>query len=729
LPPKINLKEMQIIQSIKDRGGVIMAILIAIALISFILMDSKSSGGGSISRPSLGKINGNSIDDKDFEKRVKAEEAKQAQSGRPTSGAALLKIREDVWKQVVEENVFYAEAEKLGISLTPKELSSILLSNDQANPLKQFQAYLNGDGTLDVTKAREALTNFKKAIGEYKKEPDAQKALEEQRYQVDAQIIEPLKLRTAAAKYIGLLNAAAYYPTWMRDKDNNETKNFATITYTSVPYSEIPDSTIVVKDEEINAYVAKRKDMFKQEAGRTISYLSFSQLPTATDSTLAKGDVEKLKEGFVTAVSDTATKLYLARSSSAVSFQDEYLPLSRIQSTKKDTIIKQTVGSVFGPYVEGDNYAFSKILGTKQMPDSVNARHILIALQDRETGKELMSDSAGKKLADSILAIVNSGGNFAALATQYSADPNKDKGGDLGTFGYGGAYPGEFNEFCFSEKAGQKKVIRSQVGYQIVEITNQTNFKTAYKIAILAKPILASNETFNATTQAATKAALNKDAKSLEEYAKKSGLGLIANPTTIKENDYTVADMEDARKLVKWAFDAKLGQVSDPMTIGNNQVVATVTKIFAEGTQDAATAKPMAEAAIKNEKKAAIIITKIGTVNTVEEAAAKYGKAVQVAGADSSIVMSGKMINGLGAENKLIGAAFNKDNQTKVSAPIAGVSAVYVIKVNAIQPKAIPTAEQTAAQVAAKMSAMRQINWFEPLKKQASITDNRSKFF
>lgn len=695
-----------------------MAILIAIALISFILMDSNSgSGRGSISRPSLGKVNGNSIDDKDFEKRVKEEEEKQTQNGQAPTGAAVLKIRESLWNQMVAENIFFEEAEKLGISLTPKELSAILLSNDQSNPLKQMRGLVNPDGTLDISKAREELSNIKKVTGE-------------KRLQIDAQIIDPLKISTAVAKYTGLLNAAAYYPTWMKEKDNTETKNFATISYTSIPYTEISDSTITVKDEEISAYVAKRKGMFKQEAGRAISYLSFSQLPTSADSALVKSQIELLKEGFVASTSDTTTKLYLARNSSSVNFEDEFLPLSRLQSTKKDTIIKQAVGSVFGPYIEGDNYAFSKILGIKQMPDSVKARHILIALQDRETGKEIMSDSAAKKLADSLLIQIKAGADFGALAAKYSVDAsNKDKGGVLDNFGYGSMVPAEFNTFCFTKTSGAKDVVRTQFGYHVIDILNQSNFKAAYKIAILAKPILATNETYNAVTQAATKAAMNKDAKSLEEYAKKNGLALIAVPKTIKENDYEVGMMQDARKIVQWAFDAKVGKVSDPIAVGSNQIVTTVTKIYSEGTQDAATAKPMAEAAVRNEKKAAVIIAKLGTVTSVEEAAAKYGKQVMVAGADSSIVLSGTMINGLGNEPKVIGAAFNKDYLTKASAPIVGTSAVYVIKVTGVQPKAAPTTEQTAAQIAAKMNSLRQINWFEPLKKQASITDNRSKFF
>ena len=112
---------MQIIQSIKDRGGVIMAIFIAIALISFILMDSKSDSGRPTSY-TIGKVNGTAVEMNDFNKRVKTEENKQAQqrNGQQPTGADVLRIRDQVWNQIVAENVFYATADKLGINLPQK---------------------------------------------------------------------------------------------------------------------------------------------------------------------------------------------------------------------------------------------------------------------------------------------------------------------------------------------------------------------------------------------------------------------------------------------------------------------------------------------------------------------------------------------------------------------------------------------------------------------------------
>ena len=710
---------MQIIQNIREKGAAIIIIVIAISLIGFILMDSKPGSNTSLfggNSTNVGKINGRAVELNEFNRRVTQEENNQAgQTGQQPSGATVLRIREQVWNQIVAEDVFYKEADKLGINLSSKELSAILMSSDQQNPFMKERGMIDPTtGKLDETKAREALNNIKKFKGD-------------QRLSVDAQILEPLKLSTAAAKYGALISASAYYPTWMQEKDMTDAKAFSTISYVAVNYNEISDSAVKVKDEDINNYVAKHKDLFKQEAGRTISYLTFSQLPSAADSAKALQTITELKAPFA---ADSNTKAFVARNTSSVDFTDEYLPLSKIQSQVKDTVVKQPVGIVSGPYLDGKNYTLAKIIGTKQLPDSVKARHILIGVNDPQTGKPIRTDLIAKKLADSILAAIKSGADFGALALKFSSDGSSAKGGDLGTFGYG-AMVAEFNDFTFNKSVGEKAVVKTQFGYHVIDILAQSNFKPAYKIAFLAKPILSSDETINAASLASSKAAAQKNAKALTDYAAKNGLSLVEFPTTLKENDFTVGNMQDARSLVRWSFEAKQGDVSEPIVIGDDFVVATVNKIYSLGTQDAAIARVGAEAIVRNRKKAELITTKLGVTPTLETAAAAYNKQVLSAGADSTITMAGRIINGIGAEPKVIGAAFNKEYTTKVSSPIIGTSGVYVVKVLGVQQKAEPSANEKAAQTTARFAAIRQQtnNWFEALRKQADIKDTRAKFF
>jgi len=140
----------------------------------------------------------------------------------------------------------------------------------------------------------------------------------------------------------------------------------------------------------------------------------------------------------------------------------------------------------------------------------------------------------------------------------------------------------------------------------------------------------------------------------------------------------------------------------------------------------------MVEAAVRNQKKAAVIVAKLGASPTLESAAAAYNKQVEIAGADSTLTFNSQVVANAWAEPKVIGACFNKDNQTKVSAPIEGGSGVFLVKVNSIGIKAANTPEAEAQQKTQQTSALRNqaaAGWFEGLKNQATIQDNRSKYY
>lgn len=710
---------MQIIQGIRDKGAAIVIVVIALSLIGFILMDAKQGGNNyRAASGSIGKVNGQAIEQTEFSKKVKnLETQEEQQSGQKPTNARTAQIREQVWNQLVAERVFYAEADKLGIDFTSKELDNILKSSDPSNPLMQERSMIDpATGKLDMSKVGPALANIKKLKG------DAWD-------QFNAQIIEPQKLTSVSTKYFALLNASAYYPAWMEEKDTKESKSFATISYVQVPYQEINDSTIKVTDAEVEEYVKKHKDLFKQEAGRMISYVGFSQLPSAADSARTRDAVEALKNGFA---SEPNVKTFLAKNATAIPYDSSYRPKSRIQSAQLDSILKVPHNTVYGPYVDNGSYVLAKVLGSKPVPDSIRARHILFKVNDPQTGQSIMEEGQAKKMADSVLALLKAGGDFVALAKQYGSDGTKDKGGDLGYFGYQAPMVPEFNQATFGKPVGTKEVILTRYGYHVIEITGEKAMNPGYQIAFLAKEIFATEETITKASNDAVKLSAIKDPKKFDEYLQKNGLQKISAPVLLKENDAAVGQMQDARQLVRWAFEAKKGDVSDPIAVGDQFIVAVVDKVYKEGTQDVETARPLAENAIREEKKAEMIIKNLGANPTLETAATKYAKQILTAGADSSISFKSQIINGIGNEPKLIGAIFNKANLNKVAAPLAGKSGVYVFRVDMIAEKATdPNEDKTQLRMQQTTALRNQAvsNWFEGLKKKATIKDNRSEYF
>lgn len=709
---------MQIIQNIREKGAAIVIAVIALSLIGFILMDAKPGSSGGIfsgDRGSdIGSVNGETIESAEFNTRVKQEED---QYGGRVSGSQVYELRNSVWDRLVAEKMLQKEFDKLGLKFTPKEMSSIMFSNDAPYALKQAFSDKT-TGQYDIAKVQEWWLQAKKSKGE-------------QRDAIEAQIIEPMKLQALYNKYNGLIASSAYYPSWMQEKETKEANTFSSISYVAIPYSVITDSTVKVSDEDVMDYVNKHKDIYKQDGGRLISYVAFSANPTAADTLKALETLNNIKDQFV---ADTNAKAFVARNTSTIKYYDGYTLRSKLAMSQKDSIAALPVGGVFGPYLDESNFVLAKKIDSRQLPDSVKVRHILISTTNPQTGEQVLADSIAKNRIDSVETAIKGGADFNTMVLMYSDDQgSKMKQGEyeMSSTQFGDLAK-EFAEEAFYGNPGDKKVIKTLFGYHYVEVQSQKNFEPAYKVAYVAKPILPSDETVNNASAKATRLSSEaRDAKALDTYVAKNGLQKVDVPELIKENDYRLGTLQDARQLIKWAFEAKAGDVSEPYSIEDQFVVAIVDKVAPKGLPDSKMARPLVELTVRNQKKAQQIKSKLTSTPTLESASKAYNVSVGTAGEDSTLTLSSQIINGVGNEPKIIGASFNKTFQGKASEPIAGENGVYVIKVNNIAAKPAEAPEMIEAQTEQRTKSMMQqlSGWFESLKKTADIKDERSKIF
>lgn len=75
-------------------------------------------------------------------------------------------------------------------------------------------------------------------------------------------------------------------------------------------------------------------------------------------------------------------------------------------------------------------------------------------------------------LAEEILKKLQAGGNFSALAEQYSIDGSRRRGGDLGEFGRGMMVkPFEEAAFALEKKGDISGIVKTQFGYHIIKRT------------------------------------------------------------------------------------------------------------------------------------------------------------------------------------------------------------------------------------------------------------------
>jgi len=102
---------------------------------------------------------------------------------------------------------------------------------------------------------------------------------------------------------------------------------------------------------------------------------------------------------------------------------------------------------------------YDKEIASIPKQEEVHARHILVKTEQE---------------AKDIIAALDKGGDFAALAKEKSQDSNKDEGGDLGWFGHGQMVP-EFEEAAFGLEKGAytKTPVKSQFGFHVIKLEDK----------------------------------------------------------------------------------------------------------------------------------------------------------------------------------------------------------------------------------------------------------------
>lgn len=695
-------------------------VIIAIALVGFILTDyfqsrGRSSGGGG---NTVGKVNGKTLAFEDFNRKVDQAQESMRQQGYPSSPATTQMAIDNTWEQEVSRILMEEEFAKLGIEVSKKELGDILYGPNAPADLKsQFTDPQTGQ--YNPVQAKQQIDQIMK------------KGTPEQKSSFN-NYVNQLILQRRYEKYMSLFSNSTNVPRWLVEKQNADNSQMARALLVKELYSSIPDSTVKIEDKEIANYISTHKDDYKQNESRTVSFVSFNASPSAADTAETIKKLNDLKLAFDT--TDNLEQLLMSEGADMSMNYDGYRKAASIPSSFKDSIIKIPVGSVYGPFLEGNNYVLAKLEGARPMPDTVKLRHILVATtqRDPQSGQSYMlrDTATAYKLADSLRTAIAGGSIFDSLCAKFSDDPgSKDKGGVYENV-YSGQMVGPFNDFIFLNPVGSKGIVKTDFGYHYIEVLAQKGSGMGYKISFLPKEILVSPETDNNASNAANLfAGDSRDIKSFDANYEKTlkGKGINKAIATLGPRDAQIQGIGASRQFVKSVYEAKLGEVLKPEKIDNNYVVAVVTEILKEGTMSVEKARPGVEAALRNKKKAELLKQKLGKVSTLEAAAAAWG-GKQIETIDS-LRMSGTNAL-LGYEPRVTGAIFNPANKGKVvPEAIEGQSGVYVVKVESVTTTPVTSgsvADQRKSQADSKKNLANPV---EALKKMATIKDRRNDLY
>ena len=149
---------MATLQTIRNRGGLLVSIVIGLALIAFIVGDALNSGSRIFNsqRNQIGEIAGEGVSIIDFQNRVsKNEEMIKAMNNVSSlNEEQQTMLRENTWQQMIMEQLMQREYDEIGIDVSGDELYDALLGENMSPALRQLFTNPN-TGEIDYAGARD----------------------------------------------------------------------------------------------------------------------------------------------------------------------------------------------------------------------------------------------------------------------------------------------------------------------------------------------------------------------------------------------------------------------------------------------------------------------------------------------------------------------------------------------------------------------------------------------
>ena len=711
---------MAVLSKIRERS-LFLIIIIALALFSFVLSGLFDGNLFNKNKTNIGEVNGETIDREEFAQQL--EFYRSRSDGRSTN----MQNVNNAWNSLVSEKIYSTQLEKSGIVVGEKDVWDAIVSQVSQYRNPQF---LNEAGLFDQEKLKEYIATLQDNAGESdqgKKEWLGWLSFEKN-----------IKQNLERNTYNSLIGAGLS-STLIEGKSNYYFQNTnVDLDYVYVPFSSIPDSLIDVSKDEIKSYVKSNSKDFKVEESRDIQYIMFDIKSTEEDEAAIETEMIQLindREEYSNAAKSNVQIVgfknanniaeFNLENDSDNNFDDKFYTNSKLPKILADSLFNKDINSVYGPYKEKGFLKLSKIVNTKQLPDSVKASHILIPFVGSSTADESITqtEEEARVVADSILNVLSSNNSkFEDLAKELSVDKGSGaKGGDLGWFTYSTMIP-EFRDYVFENEINDMGVVKSQFGFHIIKIDGQKNTQKNVQIATFSKKIVASEKTENNIFEKAeTLSSDLSSGKDIEQLSKENNYE-VRLVQYLEAFDDNIAQLGSQRQIVRWAFDDGTDENEiKRFDLDNGYVVVILNKKNEAGLSIRG---KNVRSIILNQKKADLIKDR-STGENLEEIAKQNNteKRTSLAVSNSSPVFSGQ---GRFTEIAGVVTALNENELTK---NIVGKNGVVFAKVTK---KTLPTelknynSNKTTLERSIKN---RSASIYNAIKDNSEIEDNRSYFY
>lgn len=678
---------MASLNTLRTKFGIVLSIVIAFALLAFIL-SLKTEMGFSGTDPKVGEINGDKIRYSEYYDAYELTKSQNGGNAAAADEAGEERISMAAWQSLVAKHAMIPGFEKLGLTVTEAERMS-MLSGERPSGV-YYSAFANpATGEYDAAAIAGFLTQVENNY---------------QMQQTWAYINDQAVLEREIAKFMGLVKGGAYVNKLEVESGVEHANDTFTGKIASRKYASVPDSLFTVSRSEMKKYYNGHKGMFKQQPSRSISYVLFEVEPTAEDMSAIETEVKAVAAEFAAADDVNA----FVRQNRRGSVDDRYLTGEQLPSAESAALM---AGKTYGPELANDVWTMARVVDSKVVPDSLGLRHIVLQYND-------------DKLADSLLLALKNGADFATVARENSLVETASNGGEIGVLPFS-ALPSDFVDALSNARKGDIVKIVSGNAIQIVNVYRADKRSKHVKVARIEYPVEASSKTNNAIHASASSFSVKAVGGADKFNAAAAEASMTPRVATIPNGERSVRGLEKSQEVVRWAYGAKVGDISDIVKVGKDYVVAMLTEIDDNEYKPLDEVAQQVTTALMHDKKFDYIVAEMKGEN-VEQVAESFGSTVSDF---KDLSYASFYINGVGVEPRLVGAITATTETGKLSAPVKGASGVYVFTVDSIADSEKQTADAEKVRLQAMAESMAQQASLYAVQELAAIKDLRNKYF
>ena len=715
---------MAALGKIRSKGGILVG-AIGLALFAFLAGDAARSCDGikGEARQQIGEILGKKISVQDYQKLIDEYQSaiKFTMQRDNLTDQEVNQVNDQVWQQLVSNRVIEADAEKVGLTVTEKEIQNVL--NEGTNPMLVQTPFVNQQtGRFDVNALKQFLDSYNKAKAAKSPQVEQMQPI----YDYWLFVEKNLRAQLLGQKYQALLASCVLSnkaEAKMAFKDNNEESQ---IQLASLAYSTVKDADVKVTDDDLKAKYAELKPAFRQNVEtRDIKFVDFQIKASAADRSQVVKEMNNFQKQLASAADPAAV---VSKSGSEIPYLG--LPVSNKAyqqypdiASKIDSLSVGTTGVVEN--AQDNTLNIIRVLSKAQLADSIQFRQINIAAAT--------PDEARAK-ADSIQKALAGGADFDALAKRYGQTGEKvwftgqqyemapSMNQDNRTF---------INALLNGEVNATQNLALTQ-GNIILQVLDKKAFTTKTTAAVIKKVVDFSKATrSNAYNKFSEFVAKSSTVADLEKNAPKSGYQ-VQSLNDISTAEHYVGGIPGTRDALKWLFEAKQGKVSPLYECGNNDhlLVIALTAVHPQGYRswDDAQVKEILKREVIKDKKAEKLMAKLKGVNSIAAAQAKGAK---VSSVNQITFAAPAFVQATGSVEPALSGAVAGTAAGKFSkAPIKGNAGVYVFQVVKKSMRAGSKYDETLVMQQAAQANMQLVgNFMQDLILKAKVVDNRYLFF